>query len=186
MEILKEGYEFDLEGDPGELGIADYKGRVHSRAKLLACGYDSTQKEALALVGDIEGDDNVCVLIGPKAIHQAIMQLPNKKTFYHVCLASKVKSIMARGLIPAIGKHAKETGETEKAVWLFPDKITASDALNNWLGDWYDDKKIALIKVTVPSDFPIVCDSACGGFERRTTEAIPPACLEVDPDPMFQ
>jgi hypothetical protein len=65
MEILKEGYEFDLEGDPGELGIADYKGRVHSRAKLLACGYDSTQKEALALVGDIEGDDNVCVLIGP-------------------------------------------------------------------------------------------------------------------------
>ena len=39
---------------------------------------------------------------------------------YHVTKGENVASILQKGLIPTIGKYAKEMGEYIPSVWLFP------------------------------------------------------------------
>lgn len=60
---------------------------------------------------------------------------------YHVTLLKNLDSIKRQGLICQIGQRSQELGETEKAVYLFPNKAYADDAVANWLGDQFDDNE---------------------------------------------
>lgn len=180
--ILPKGFTFGIEGDAQELGIEDYDVRVCADATL-EDDFKAGDDTALVTLDRIDGDARVCARINQTALRQAMNQLPNAKTFWHVSLTGNRHSIMRKGLIPKMGPRAKACSENEPSVWLFPTKADAENAVGNWLGDELGEGKLVLLKVTLPPCFPII-DEGCG-FERRSTIAIPPVCLSVESDPLI-
>jgi hypothetical protein len=91
---------------------------------------------------------------------------------YHVTAAEKLSSILAHGLVPDIGLHSENMGETTPAVYLFPSFEAIENALSNWLGEQLEDiEKVILLKVVIPADAVIQKDSA--GFEIVILTPIP-------------
>lgn len=81
--------------------------------------------------------------------------------YYHLTLAENVSSIREKGLVPQIGERALEAGETEPFIFLFPTIGDLENALNNWLGCWFDEHygpecKLATVRVEVPGSIEIV------------------------------
>ena len=73
-------------------------------------------------------------------------------TLYHVTPKKNVPSIIRDGLIPQVGDRSAAMAETP-AIYLFPSREHAEDAVMNWLGDEFEDEELTLLKVTVhPSD----------------------------------
>jgi hypothetical protein len=94
------------------------------------------------------------------------------KTYYHVTPKENLSSIMQNGLIPHVGERTKELNES-KAVFLFPTEEDMEDALQNWLGDCFDeDIELVCLKIVLPDDFPI--QDSCVDWEKISKVTIPP------------
>lgn len=68
---------------------------------------------------------------------------------YHITKESNLDNIMRNGIVPHLGKNAKDCGETKAAIWLFPDKTTMNDAIGSWFEDLlktYQRKHLILIR----------------------------------------
>jgi len=95
--------------------------------------------------------------------------------FYHVTPAKNVKWIMEEGLTPSTGSTSSSYGETEERVYLFPSLIDAQDAVNNWLGDQYENDILALLQVDA-SDINLKSDVE---WEYYTNQIIPPNKIKI-------
>ena len=100
--------------------------------------------------------------------------------YYHVTLLNQVPAIQRDGLIPQIGERSKDYGEHEPAIYLFPSQEHMIDALENWLGEWFDshygpEKPLAILKVKLP-DTILAYDSDVE-FEMLCKTVIPPNCI---------
>lgn len=74
----------------------------------------------------------------------------NKNFAYHVTPSENLESILADGLIPAIGLRSADFGETDNAIYLFPDENALNDGLGNWLGECFeDDEQLAILRVDI-------------------------------------
>jgi hypothetical protein len=90
---------------------------------------------------------------------------------FHVSPSGNIDSILKNGLTPLIGPRAEELGESEPAIYLFPDLASVDTALWNWMGDCFDeDEVLALFEVTVPTELAVV---EPGQFEVVIRETIP-------------
>lgn len=73
-------------------------------------------------------------------------------TLFHVTTAAAFEQIRVEGLRPAIRERAAAAGETEAVVYLFPNRVSAEDAVSMWLGDEFDeDEELVLVEVRVPA-----------------------------------
>lgn len=100
--------------------------------------------------------------------------------YYHVTLLKQVPTIQKEGLIPQIGDRSKDFGEEEAAVYLFPSQEHMTDALENWLGEWFDshygpDEPLAFLKVKLPDTIQVYDSDA--EFEKLCKTVIPPNCI---------
>lgn len=75
-------------------------------------------------------------------------------TLYHVTPSRNIASILKDGLIPQVGKYAKEMGEDTPAVFLFPCMEDAQEMKAVWLEPFYGNDLVSL-EVTLPNDFPL-------------------------------
>ena len=97
--------------------------------------------------------------------------------YFHVTKKENMESILEHGLIPQIGERSEELGESEKAIYLFPNIEEMENALYNWLGECFeDDEDLIIIQVDVPSDFPINQERDSNGdlfYEATSKSQIP-------------
>lgn len=105
-----------------------------------------------------------------------LFEFEEASTAYHVTYAKNVKSIQQHGLIPQIGSASAEYGEEENRIYLFPSKEDATEAVMNWLGDFYDeDEPLALLEIDLTS-IPI---KKSVEWEYYTDSKIPPDRIKV-------
>lgn len=98
------------------------------------------------------------------------------KKFYHVSLKENLPSIMKHGLIPQVGDRSKEMNE-EKGVFLFPSRDDMNCALEQWLGDWFEDDEVLMsLEITLPDDFPI--EDSTVDWEKISRFVIPPKYIQ--------
>lgn len=89
-------------------------------------------------------------------------------TYYHVTLSANVPAILGEGLIPT----APSDMEDEKGIYLFLDKISAEDAVMNWLGDRFEeDEELALLTL---SGEGLDVHPTTAGYEVISYDPIPP------------
>lgn len=94
---------------------------------------------------------------------------------YHVTLKRNLKSIMKYGLIPQVGERSAKLNE-ELGVFLFPSVEDMELALEQWLGDEFDEEEeLISLKVFVPDDFPL---EEPVEYERVVRTRIPPEWIE--------
>ncbi|MCK2000401.1 hypothetical protein MZM54_03220 [[Brevibacterium] frigoritolerans] len=75
---------------------------------------------------------------------------------YHCTSISKLESIMEEGLIPQIGERSIKMNEGEKGVYLFPTYEDCETALQQWLGDEFDEEdEVITLEITLPKGFPL-------------------------------
>lgn len=71
---------------------------------------------------------------------------------FHVTPASNVDSIMANGLVPAIGPRAASLSEPCPAVYMFRERDLVMDAVCGWLGDEFPPEvPLCCLEVEVPA-----------------------------------
>ena len=71
------------------------------------------------------------------------------KFVYHVTPTKNLKSIAKQGLTPAVGGRSSKISGEQKGIYVFPDKVSAEDAVMNWLGDEFDDEPLTMLKIDV-------------------------------------
>ncbi len=70
----------------------------------------------------------------------------SESSFYHITSEHNIDSILHNGLSPVLGPRTKLLNDT-KAIYLFPDLISAEDSMN-WLADYFDDdERLVLLKI---------------------------------------
>lgn len=95
--------------------------------------------------------------------------------FYHVCRGSSLTSILERGLIPSIGRNSENAGEATPAVFLFTSRLACEDALQNWLGELFDDdEQLYVLEIMLPENFPVISDVE---YEIKTECTISSECI---------
>ena len=97
---------------------------------------------------------------------------------YHVTPTRNLPFIKRRGLIPTMGSRSSQIEHEVHGVFLFPDKISAEDAVMNWLGDQFDeDEDLAMLAVNVSG----LEDSIQAGaeYEKISTVPIEPSRIKV-------
>lgn len=98
-------------------------------------------------------------------------------TFFHVTPAVNLPSILANGLIPAIGPRSQEYGETQERTYFFAYPDMVHDALTNWLGDALEDVGDMVIVAVDLSDMHVAWDVP---FEGNVDKPVPaPRILQV-------
>ena len=95
--------------------------------------------------------------------------------YYHITPAKNVKWIMKGGLTPNTGSASSSYGETEERVYLFSSLTDAQDAVNNWLGDQYEEDILALLEVDA-SGIDLKSDVE---WEFYTNQTIPPNRIKI-------
>jgi hypothetical protein len=111
-----------------------------------------------------------------------LMQIYKHKSsnnfYYHVTPAENVESILEKGLLPKSPEDIKD----KKAVYLFPDKATAEEALMNWLGDRFEDEDLALLKIdkSVLQEQEIKIIPGEVGYEVMSLQPIPREAISVE------
>lgn len=95
--------------------------------------------------------------------------------YYHVTPAKNVKWIMQEGLTPSTGSASSSYGETEERLYLFSSLIDAQDAVNNWLGDQYEEDILALLQVDA-AGINLKSDVE---WEFYTNQTIPPNRIKI-------
>ena len=84
------------------------------------------------------------------------MILNKNNRYFHVTLKQNMGSILANGLIAQIGERSKEIGESQEAIYLFPNREEMETALANWLGECFeDDDDLVILQIDLPEDFPV-------------------------------
>ena len=68
---------------------------------------------------------------------------------YHVTPTKNLKSIAKQGLTPTVGDRASQISGEKSGIYVFPDKVSAEDAVMNWLGDEFDDEPLTMLKIDV-------------------------------------
>jgi len=99
---------------------------------------------------------------------------PAFKTFYHVTRSENTPHILRDGLTPQVGARSQLYGEKGDggAVYLFPTKADAEDAVMNWMGDEFDEaESLDLLKIMVPETFKL--DRDPNSFEIVSRYGIP-------------
>lgn len=92
-------------------------------------------------------------------------------TVYHVTPNYNLTSIRKHGLIPQLGPNASELDETRPAVWLFPTKEDAENAVNSWLGDQFGyDTPASLLTIQIPEG---LIKNSDVDYERICLQSIP-------------
>lgn len=104
--------------------------------------------------------------------------LANSRTFYHITLRENLPYIFEKGLVPSRGERSRKLKEPE-AVFLFPDRESAEQAVMGWLGDQFDEEvELSLIEVVIPMDIEVKRTEGID-WECYTTRPIPPQCLKL-------
>ncbi len=89
---------------------------------------------------------------------------------YHVTETKNLENIKNQGLIAQIGQRSLKIKEYKKAVYFFKDIEAVENALENWLGDQFDeDAELALLAVNIPNEIHIFDGAA---FEHYTIKDI--------------
>lgn len=105
------------------------------------------------------------------------MILNKNNRYFHVTLKQNMGSILANGLIAQIGERSKEIGESQEAVYLFPNREEMETALANWLGECFeDDDDLVILQIDLPEDFPVYREIDSNGndfYEAYCTCDIP-------------
>lgn len=95
---------------------------------------------------------------------------------YHVTSHKNIKSIKKQGLLPRLGPNAKSCGETQPAIWCFPNKQSMYDALGGWFEDLCDDKNgMDCIVIDVPNDY---IKHSTVDYEKIITQHINPKYIK--------
>ena len=68
---------------------------------------------------------------------------------YHVTPTKNLKAIAKQGLVPAVGDRASKISGEKSGIYVFPDKVSAEDAVMNWLGDEFDDEPLTMLKIDI-------------------------------------
>lgn len=68
---------------------------------------------------------------------------------YHVTPTKNLKSIAKQGLVPTVGDRASQITGEKSGIYVFPDQISAEDAVMNWLGDEFDDEPLTMLKIDI-------------------------------------
>ena len=98
---------------------------------------------------------------------------------YHVTEAGNVPLIQRDGLVPRVGPQASRLGEPVPAVYLFADRVSAEDAVTNWLGEAFaEDVALSLLEVTLNAGLRRRPDLAMGG-ELVVIDPIPATAIRV-------
>jgi hypothetical protein len=77
---------------------------------------------------------------------------------YHVTACCNLPNILKKGLLPRIGRRAKECREKMKAVYLFRGQDDLETALGNWLGECFDDMPegaLVILEVDIPDSLRV-------------------------------
>ncbi len=86
-----------------------------------------------------------------------ISDKPNR--FFHVTPKQNLNSILANGLIPQIGKRSEDIGESQEAIYLFPNFEEMDNALANWLGECFidddEEEDLIILQIDLPEGFPV-------------------------------
>ena len=96
--------------------------------------------------------------------------------YIHVTQNNNLKSILKNGLIPQIGKYAKEMKECEPSIWLFPTLEDAKEMVPIWLIPSYGDN-LVFLEISLPDDFPI--NYTGSDYEITVTRPIPPKWIKI-------
>ena len=82
--------------------------------------------------------------------------LNKSNRYFHVTPKQNMDSILANGLIAQIGERSKEIGESQEAIYLFPNFEEMETALANWLGECFEDTdELIILQIDLPNDFPV-------------------------------
>ena len=105
------------------------------------------------------------------------MYNPNYMVVYHVSPTTNRASILSKGLIINIGKNSENFGENTEGIYLFPTMDDLENALENWLGELYedDDEELDIYKITLPENFPLEMDV---DYEFRSLVNIQPQHIQ--------
>ena len=79
-----------------------------------------------------------------------------KNRYFHVTPKKNIASILEYGLIAQIGSRSKEIGESQEAIYLFPNREEMETALANWLGECFEeDEELLILQIDLPDNFPV-------------------------------
>ena len=100
-------------------------------------------------------------------------------TMYHVTPVSRLRSILRKGLVPAMESRGIYADSSEKRSYLFEDPDTAEDGLVNWM--WERSPRVrtwAILEVQLPNSIEPHDDPEVAGswYVRKT---IPPDRISV-------
>lgn len=91
---------------------------------------------------------------------------------YHVTPIENLEGIMQHGLQPGIGERSAALGETVSQVYLFDCILSCEDALNNWLGDAFEDlPENGLIVLEIDAE-GLSIESGDAGYEKTCCDKI--------------
>jgi hypothetical protein len=79
----------------------------------------------------------------------AISENSTSTFVYHVTPTKNIKSIAKQGLTPTVGDRASQIAGEKSGIYVFPDKVSAEDAVMNWLGDEFDDEPLTMLKIDI-------------------------------------
>jgi hypothetical protein len=104
------------------------------------------------------------------------------KVLYHVTEKSDLQDILTQGLVPKLGPRSIEAGESNPAIFLFPDIEDMDNALMNWMGECWDeddDTELVALEITLDDNFPLV---QTAGWEYMSLNPIEPSCIRYYKD----
>lgn len=74
---------------------------------------------------------------------------------FHITPSATLPSILTEGLLPLVGPRSALLYEPAPAIYLFPDRASAEDALSSWMGDVFDeDEQFALLEIDTSGSSP--------------------------------
>jgi pyrimidine deaminase RibD-like protein len=78
-----------------------------------------------------------------------IYEATEPKFVYHVTPTKNLKSIAKQGLTPTVGDRTSQIAGEKSGIYVFPDQVSAEDAVMNWLGDEFDDEPLTMLKIDI-------------------------------------
>jgi CRISPR/Cas system-associated endonuclease Cas3-HD len=99
-----------------------------------------------------------------------------ERKVWHITPKANVSKIMKQGLIPKIGRRSKSAKEKTPAIYVFPDSISMEDALTNWLDNEFEDVKLSILELTVPSNW--ITEHAIR-WEAQILHPVPPSMIKI-------
>ena len=80
---------------------------------------------------------------------QNVSEASGPQFVYHITPTKNLKSIAKQGLKPTVGDRSSQIAGEKSGIYVFPDKISAEDAVMNWLGDEFEDEPLTMLKIDV-------------------------------------